>query len=317
MSTVQSVDGPIDTDDFGMTLVHEHFRLWREPALAQFPHLFNRQNALGVAATEASKARERGVRTICEPTVLGLGRDIGFIHDVAALSGLQVVAATGIYTFNELPPTFASRPIDYLADAFVHDIEVGIQGTKIRAGFLKCATDIPGITEGVEKVLRAVARAHRRTGVPIMTHSSPRTGSGLAQQDIFEAEGVDLSRVMIGHSGDTDDISYLEKIAERGSYLGMDRYGLEYLLPTDQRNATVVEMTRLGYASQMMLSQDYACVMDQEDSPRMQSVRGIWSMTYVIDTVLPTLLRSGVAQADIDKMMSHNVAKWFQDQDPY
>jgi phosphotriesterase-related protein len=257
------------------------------------------------------------VRTICEPTVLGLGRDIQFIKDVALASGVQVVAATGIYTFDELPPAFASRPIEYMVDAFVHDIQVGIQGTSIRAGFLKCATDEKGVTAGVDKALRAIARAHRKTGVPIMTHSHPGSGTGLAQQDIFEDEGVDLSRVMIGHCGDTDDIAYLEKIAERRSFLGMDRYGLSYFLSTDRRNATVVEMCKLGYSSQMMLSQDYACVMDIEDSPRMLSVRNIWSMTYVLEEVIPELLRLGVKQEGIDNMMVHNVQRWFERHEPY
>src|SRR5581483_11816007 len=104
---------------------------------------------------------------------------------------------------DKLPPYFATRSADALADAFVHDIDVGVQGTSTKAAFIKCATDVAGVTPDVEMVLRAAARAHRRTGVPIMTHSYPPNGSGLEQQRIFAEEGVDLGRVQIGHSGDT------------------------------------------------------------------------------------------------------------------
>src|SRR5205823_9778920 len=127
---------------------------------------------------------------------------------------------------------------------------------------LKAATDAPGVTPDVEKSLRAVARAHRRTGAPILTHSYPTNQSGSHQQDIFESEGVDLSRVLIGHSGDTDDMAYLERVAERGSYLGMDRFGMDDYLSHERRLAAVVELCRRGFAAQVMLSQDHVCVMD-------------------------------------------------------
>ena len=116
---------------------------------------------------------ELGVRTICDPTAMFLGRDVGFMRRVAEETGLQVVACTGIYTYDHLPTFFVSRDPDQIADLFVADIETGIQGTDIKAAFIKCAADEPGVTENVEKVHRAAARAHLRTGAPIMAHSRP------------------------------------------------------------------------------------------------------------------------------------------------
>jgi phosphotriesterase-related protein len=136
-----------------------------------------------------------------------------------------------------------------MADAFVHDIEEGIQGTQVRAAVIKCATDAPGVTPGVEKVLRASARAHLRTGVPITTHTQASTKRGLEQQDIFAAEGVDLSRVIIGHSGDSEDLDYLTTLVDRGSYIGMDRFGLEGILSTEKRVAVIARLCEMGYAS--------------------------------------------------------------------
>jgi phosphotriesterase-related protein len=248
---------------------------------------------------------------------MGLGREIGFIKSVSEGSGLNVIAATGIYTFDALPALFASRSVDHLADAFVHDIEVGIQGTSIRAGFLKCATDLPGVTSHVEMVLRAVARAHRRTGMPIMTHAHAASGAGLEQQDVFEDEGVDLGRVLIGHCGDTTDMGYLEKVAERGSFLGMDRYGLVDFLPTEERNAAVVRMCELGFVGRLMLSQDYACVSDMLDKPEIKAARKDWSLTYVVDSVLPELRRLGVQDDRLTQMMVANPRQWLAPCSPY
>src|SRR4029077_11396122 len=103
--------------------------------------------------------------------------------------------------------------------------------TGVKAAILKCATDRPGLEPGVVRVLRAVAQVHRRTGAPISTHTNVTVRGGLGQQKIFAEEGVDLSRVIIGHCGDTDDLEYLHKIMEAGSYMGMDRFGAEKTSP--------------------------------------------------------------------------------------
>ena len=139
---------------------------------------------------------------------------------------------------------------------FVRDIEEGIQGTGIKAGILKCATDEPGITHDVERVLRAVAAAHRRTGVPISTHTHAATERGLDQQTIFEEEGVDLTRVIIGHCGDSTDPDYLEKLVSKGSLIGMDRFGIDVQLPFEDRVNIVAEMCKRGHANKMVLSHD-------------------------------------------------------------
>ena len=149
-----------------------------------------------------------------------------------------------------------------MADLFVHDIEQGIQGTEIKAAFLKCAADEPGVTENIEKVHRAVARASVRTGAPIMAHSRPASQTAHRQIEIFEEEGADLSRVQIAHTGDTDDLDYIERVLDKGVYIGMDRYGQEIFLPIEKRNATVTALLERGYADRMFLSQDYCATLD-------------------------------------------------------
>ncbi len=119
-----------------------------------------------------------------------------------------------------------------------------------------------GVTENVEKIHRAVARASVQTGVPIMAHSMPAVATGPRQVEIFEEEGVDLSRVQIAHCGDTDDVDYIEGLIEQGVYVGLDRYGLEMYLPIDERNATAAELLRRGHAERLMISQDFCASID-------------------------------------------------------
>ncbi len=164
---------------------------------------------------------------------------------------MRIVACTGIYTYDFLPHYFENRDIDVMADHFVEDIERGCQGTEIRAAFLKCAADAAGVTENVEKVHRAVARASLQTGAPIMAHSMPAVPTGPRQVEIFREEGVDPSRVQIAHCGDSDDVGYIESLLAQGVYVGLDRYGLEMYLPIDRRNATAAALLERGHAERI------------------------------------------------------------------
>src|SRR6202011_4123463 len=167
-----------------------------------------------LVAVEAAKSR--GVQTIVDATAMFGARDVRFMKRVADQTGVRIVACTGIYSYDYLPHYFENRDVDAMADHFVSDIEDGIQGTDIRAAFLKCAADAPGVTENVEKIHRAVARASVRTETPIMAHSMPAVGTGPRQVEIFEQEGVDLSRVQIAHCGDTEDVGYIEGLLAKG-----------------------------------------------------------------------------------------------------
>ena len=204
-----------------------------------------------------------------------------------------------------------------MADLFVADIRDGIQGTDVRAAVLKCATDEPGVTPGVEKVLRAVARAHLRTGVPITTHARADVRRGLEQQRIFAEEGVDLRRVIIGHSGDSDDLDYLTKLLDAGSYIGMDRFGLDFILPEEKRIATVVKLCEMGYAERMVLSHDACVYIDLYDMDVIRKFVPNWNYLHIVDHIIPALLEAGVTQAQIDVMTRENPRRIFENVGTY
>ena len=326
MATIETVTGPVEPEELGTTLVHEHLLARDEAVHMQWPHLTTTavesnpvavepERLFEIAVRCARDVLDRGVRTICEPTAMLLGRDVGFMLRVAEETGLKVVPCTGIYTYDHLPMYFVTRDADAMADCFVHDIEVGIQDTGIKAAFIKCAADEPGITDNIEKVHRAAARASVRTGAPIMAHSRPASETGPRQIEIFEEEGVDLSRVQIAHTGDSDDLDYIERLLDKGVYIGMDRYGLELYLPFERRNATVIALLERGYAERMFLSADYCATLDWFPPQLAEQMIAAgaekdWSMTVVHDKAIPALREAGMTDQQLETMLVSNPPRW-------
>jgi len=317
MPHVQTATGAIDTATLGFTLMHEHIYVLSEGVIAAFPSLWDREARIKQAVTALSEAKAHGVSTIVDLTVLGLGRDASLAREVSRQSGVNVVVATGLYTYDELPHYFNLRDIDHMAGLFTRDIEHGVQDTEVRAGILKVATDEKGMTPGVEKVVRAVARAHRRTGAPISTHTHAATERGIDQQRVFTEEGVDLSRVVIGHSGDTEDILYLEKLIAAGSYIGMDRFGIDSFMPTNKRVAVIATLCERGHADKIVLSHDASCYIDWFPEEMPKQVMPRWHFLHISDEVVPALLAAGVSDDQIRAMTIDNPRRIFEAQGAY
>ncbi len=317
MPHVQTATGPVETAALGFTLMHEHIYVLSEGVTASFPQLWDRDERTKQAAAALAEAKEHGVSTIVDLTVRGLGRDVDLAREVSRRSGVNVIVATGLYTYDELPHYFVYRDVDHMADLFVNDVEKGIQGTDVRAGVFKVATDEKGVTLGVEKVLRAVARAHRRTGAPISTHTHAATQRGLDQQRVFREEGVDLTRIVIGHSGDTEDVAYLEKLIDAGSYIGMDRFGIDSALPTDKRVATIAKLCERGRAEKMVLSHDTSVYIDWFPAEMIKQAMPRWHFLHISDDVIPALKAAGVSEAQIRAMTVDNPRRIFEMQGAY
>lgn len=325
MSTVQTVRGPIDSRQLGVTLMHEHIFVLSTEIMLNYPEAWgDEEKRIEDAVARMNELYARGVRSVVDLTVVGLGRYIPRIERVAEKTKLQIVVATGIYTYNDVPFYFHFRgpgtPFDgpeVMVDMFVKDIREGIAGTQAKAGILKCCTDQPGLTPGVERVLRAVAQAHRKTGVPISTHTHAHTKRGLDQQRIFREEGVDLSRVIIGHSGDTTDIDYLEELIAGGSYLGMDRFGIDTILSFEDRVKTVARLCERGHAGKMVLSHDAACFNDWLPERDLPAVLPRWHFLHIHNDVIPALKQQGVTDQQIETMLVHNPREIFEQQGTY
>ncbi len=325
MAQLQTVKGPIETSALGPTLMHEHVFVLSTEIMQNYPEDWGEEDQrVADAVVRLDELKEAGIDTIVDLTVIGLGRYIPRIARIASQTDLNIVVATGVYTYNDVPHYFHFRGPgtllggpEQMVDMFVRDINDGIAGTGVKAAVLKCATDEPGVTPGVERVLRAVAQAHRQTGVPISTHTHAVTRRGLEQQRVFEDEGVDLSRVVIGHSGDTTDVSYLEEVISNGSYIGMDRFGIDVILPFEERVDTVARMCERGHADKMVLSHDAACHNDWLDDDVLAQATPRWNYLHITHDVLPALRKRGVTDEQIHQMLVDNPRAVFERQGAY
>ncbi len=294
--------------------MHEHVFVLNEEIRQNYPAYWDEEERVAHAVAQLNKAVAAGITTIADPTVIGLGRDIGRIKRVAEQTPMNIIVATGLYTFNDVPFYFRYRSRrmtvsgeDPMTELFVADITEGIAGTGVKAAFLKCAVDEPGLTRGVERVLRAVARAHVLTGAPVTVHTHPATRNGLGVIRVLREEGADLSRVVIGHSGDSEEPDYLAEVADAGCLLGMDRFGIGRLPSLDKRAGVIAELCQRGYADRIVLSHDASCFIDWY--PYDESAAG--NYTYIHECVLPALAERGVTADQTDAMLAGNPRRYF------
>ena len=196
MKTVETVRGPVPTTALGTTLMHEHVFVLTPDMLANYPDGWDEESKVEDAIDRLTRLKHLGVDTIVDPTVVGLGRYLPRIERINASVDINIVAATGLYTYTDLPFAFRfagpGTPMDGeepMVDLFVRDITEGIAGSSVKAAFLKCAIDEPGLTPGVERVMRAVAQAHVATGAPITVHTSVHNQGGTTTQQVLAEEG--------------------------------------------------------------------------------------------------------------------------------
>ncbi|MCE7796428.1 phosphotriesterase-related protein [Sphingobium sufflavum] len=316
MTIIQTVTGPIDADSLGRVLIHEHVFTGDIEHLLNHGRDFDEDAEIARAAAKMNAIKASGIDTIIDLTVLGLGRYVPRIRKVAELTDLNIIVSTGCYTLDVVPMPFQMVGPGLLFDEedpmpglFAGDIEHGIMDTGIRAAEVKCAIDAAGLTPGVERVMRAVAKANVRTGAPITVHTNPANGSGLIAQNVFAEEGVDLRDVIIGHLGDTMDLDYLTALAERGSILGMDRFGIAFSLSFEQRIATIVAMIERGFVEHLALSHDCYCWTNFHPGGVARFHEHQYSA--VTDHVVPALRAAGVSQSAIDIMLIGNPHRHF------
>jgi phosphotriesterase-related protein len=325
MTTVQTARGPVDSSELGRTYMHEHVFVLTPDVQQNHPeHWGDEDQRVADAVDKLRALAAQGVRTIVDPTVIGLGRYVPRIARIAEqVPELNIVVATGVYTYDSVPWFFRHRgPAlnaalgtevpDPMVDMFVRDITEGITGTQVRAAMLKCAIDDKGLTPGVERVMRAVAQAHHRTGVPVTVHTHPHSQQGLQVKRVLcEQEGVDPTRIVLGHSGDTTDCDHLAALADEGFVLGMDRFGINLDTTFEARADTLVEMVRRGYAERMVLSQDASCYFDWIE-PDVMAFLPQWHYLHIHDEVLPYVRDKGVTDEQLDTMLVEVPRRFFE-----
>ena len=321
---VATTGGLIEAESLGFTFMHEHIFCVSAELQSMWPGFGGWDEDVQVtrAAARLKSIREQyGVQSILDPTVGGIGRQLKAVARVAAESGINILVCTGWYTPDKLPFTLTFHGIEDLANHFAkwftRDLEVGMEGTEIRAAALKCCIDHAGVTPNVEAVLRAVGRAHFNTGAPITTHTEPSLRGGLELQDIFTEEGVDLGRVVIGHVGQSGDVDYMERLISAGSYVGFDRCGRARPTASLERQLdTLVELISRGYADRIVIGHDdvfYSDTMPVDKLRKWMGLTDAFPYGYIHSDggFLSGLRQRGVAERDIQTMFVDNPRTYF------
>jgi len=304
MAHVQTVLGPIDPDAVGITLPHEHTQiaLWQVPDRWDYWQLTRDQP---VILEELAAFREAGGRSLVDLTLPGVGRDPVWLADIARASGLNVVMGCGWYRGAYYPPEalIDRRSVDSLADELVAEASEGVGETGVRPGVIgEIGTDKPWLSAQEERVHRAAARAARRTGLAITTHGV-LSAVGLDQLRVFEEEGADPARVVIGHADSYPVLEHHLAIVEHGACVEFDFLGMSFSAVERHGEGRVIgllcELLSRGHVERVLLSQDVC-----HDS---QLTRfGGNGYTYLARTFLPRLREAGVSEAEIETMTVAN-----------
>ena len=315
MASVNTVLGPVGTADFGFTLSHEHVGTNAAGLRHTYPEFIDRAGIVEQSTAAMKEAYDGGVRTIIDVSTFDLGRDVLVMKEVAEGSGMQIVAATGNHL--AVPRPFGDVSPDVIAELYIRELEEGIEGTDIKAGIIKVASDRGGITPAQEVVLRAAARTQKATGAPISTHTWSPERIGEQQVRILEEEGVDLNRVYIGHSNDDTDMEYLLGLLNKGVWLGLDRYpgGLVAGTPNwEQRTEVAKRLMDAGFTNRIMLSHDYSVPKARHGAEVQEQRRRANPDQYnfIGRYVLPRLQELGASQEEIRQITVDNPRRFFE-----
>lgn len=294
----------------GFTLSHEHLINSSAGIQTTYPEFIDREAGIAEGIRQFKEAKAEGVDTVIDLTTMDLGRDIRAIEQVSRESGVNFIVATG--TWLDIPRSFAAADPDDIAHLYTREIEAGIEGTGIRASVIKVANDAGGVTPAGETILRAAARAHKATGVPIYTHTRAQERVGEQQVRIFEDEGVDLNRVCVGHSNDSTDLGYLTGLLDRGVWLGLDRY------PSrdpdwQERTRVVKQLIDDGYGDRLMLGHDNSVAQTIASKARMieRARSNPDGYLFITRNVLPHLRELGATEEQVGALMTGNPGRYF------
>lgn len=320
MARINSVLGPLDTAKLGTILMHDHIithgTVVVDPAIiTNYPELVIDNFMESIVLPGLIEAKKGGIDTIVDPTTAEMGRNVNLMVEASRRSGVNIIACTGWYWLQLIKPERLTISADQFAEIFIRDIQKGMADTNVKAGILKGASDMLGVTPIEEKILRGVARAHKQTGVPIMVHSYPAGQVGLRQLEILKEEGVDLGRVKIDHSNDTTDVEYLTNLLKQGCWLGMDRYPGRGVSPL-ARTKTLKALMDVGYGHRLLLSHDYTPVIlkgiQSVLSLEERRKRNPYGYLYIQKVVFPMLREMGVSDKVLERLLVDNPRHFFE-----
>ena len=304
MASVMTVTGPIDPSQLGVTYAHEH--LLGEPpdwSPDQQDHdLIMLSFEAAVKELETFKLADG--QSIVEMSPSDYNRRPTQLRDLSIATGVHIIMTTGLHKEAYSHPFTSESTVDALAASFTRDVVNGVGETGVRAGVVKAATSFNTITPGEEKVLQAAARTHLTTAVPISTHTQNGT-MGLEQLAIFKSQGVNLSRVAIGHVDRKLEYDYHKAILDSGAYLIYDQISKEKYVPDRERIALLIRLVSEGYGDRIMLAGDFG------RASYWTANGGGPGLTYILWRFVPWLIAEGMSKEAARAMLTDNPARFF------
>jgi phosphotriesterase-related protein len=313
---VMSVTGPIEAQALGRTLLHEHIIIGMPGEELDPGSARDRREIVAIATDQLQKLKDHGVGTIVDPCPIELGRDPQLYAEVAQRSGVNIIFSTGFYMESlGIPMYWRARDPEEIAEFYLRELADGVGDTGLRPGVIKAATGVE-VTDAESRCLAGAAIAQRQANCAIITHTE-QSKNGERQQDIFAANGANLSRVMIGHQDEHLSPEPMIRLAERGTFVAVDRVGVDLLASDETRADNVAAMVKSGFARNTCLSHDCVCAFTSRKFPfRMPPELQIpdtqtWMdaakpMTHLFTDFLPKLEARGVTRADVDTILRDN-----------
>ena len=296
----RTVTGDIPASEMGWTYPHEHLHAVPPPQ--------QKDRDLEVSDFEKScgellNFKEVGGCTLVEASTLDYGRDLNKLQQMSIRTGVHVIGCTGFNKHVYYPDWVSQKSAEEIAAMLVRDVTVGGDGGTAKAGFIKIGTYYNVIDPQEEKTTIAAAIAHQECGAPIWGHTEAGT-MGMEVLDILENQGVDLTKVALGHLDRNPDEYYLLKLCERGIYVQFDGPGKVKYYPDSVRVALIKSILAHGYGDQMLISGDMG------RASYLQAYGGGPGFRFIKTKFVPRLMDEGVSESDIHKIFYENPQRW-------
>ena len=301
-STIMTVRGEIAASEFGRALVHEHVLCDFIGADKTGPHRWDSDAVHEVILPNLRAAKAQGFDSFVDCTPAYIGRDPQLLRRLSDASDLHILTNTGFYKEPFLPARVFTMSADELADEWTHEALDGIDNTEIRPGFIKIAVNPGSLIKVQQKIVRAAARTHRRTGLVIACH----TGEGIAAREtvaILRAEGVDPGRYIFVHADSEPNRDYHVEIAEAGGWVELDAVGWR---PIEDHVALLKSARDAGIGDRLLVSQDSGWYYAGE--PNGGNIR---PYTYLVDDLIPAAIEAGIPREWIDEILTKNARRAF------
>lgn len=297
---IRTVLGDITLDELGFTYSHEH--LFAVPPASQKDRDLELSD-YDKSLAELKLFKEAGGCTLVEASTIDYGRNPIMMKNMSVESGVNVVCTTGFNKHIYYPKWVEEKSIEKIAEMLNKDIEIGIDGTNVKAGFLKTGSYYNMIHPLEEKVTKAVALSYKKTNAPVWIHTEAGT-MGIEMLELLENEGVDLKDVAIGHSDRNCDPYYLKNLAKKGAYVQFDGPGKVKYYPDSTRIEMLKMLKKNGYIKQILISGDMG------RASYLEAYGGGPGFKFIITKFIPRLLNEGFTEKDINTIFYENPMRW-------